>query len=212
MNGETNVSAAKKTSSNSKSKYAVEKAECIKNIKCGTLGLKTGNCCPTATTSGSKGEMLACCDNVGTPNDSSTQKSAVAAAAAGSDDDVAPITDEWKSLLFIDQAIVMRDEALKGILAMSNFGNGNSKSNAIMWAISRPASSQNKEYIGEPHKMEYIIPKECSKNSACVASGLHGNCCPAPDGWNEWGHYNGTSLGCCPKKVVAWGTVVNADS
>jgi hypothetical protein len=200
------------------SKYAAakqqsEKKECAQNPTCVSLGLTAGDCCPTAPAptadSRSSTMMLACCDKQEQEPGLGVEGEDVAAteAEAGGSGDalLVPIADEWRSLLHIDQAVVKRDDALLAILAMDNFGNGNSKTNSLMWAISRPKLSRPYD-DSSSREPKYVVAAECARNSACVAMGMgsHGNCCPAPGGWNEWGHFNSSFLGCCPKMVVPW--------
>jgi len=172
---------------------------CAANSRCHNLKID-GDCCPT-----SAGVYLSCCDEVSSKSTTSKtqqtgsplsmeQQSQTLASHPGQ---TIPIQDEWKSLLFSDRAVVQRDLAVDNILSQDNFGPGNSKTNSLMWALSRGVPLPG--YTGEPEEVVYTIPKSCLENTACAASGMLGSCCPAPGGWNEWGKYNSSMLGCCPK-------------
>ena len=167
---------------------------CAANSRCRELKV-SGACCPTQD-----GVMLACCDTAHSSKDSSAHKDDVETFADTLTPALeGPVQDEWKSLLFLDRAVIQRDIALLNIQAQKDFGSGNSKTNSLMWTLSR--ASPIAGYQGVPRAVTYVAPRECARNSACAASGMRGECCPAPEGWNEWGHFNSTSLGCCPKRM-----------
>jgi endoglucanase Acf2 len=131
----------------------------------------------------------------------------------------APLVNEWKVLLLAYQAVIEPNEAIEAIKAIpdNGFGNGNSKTNTLMWALScydydrindndsdndsDNSNDQDQDKIQriEPHVLHRVIEKQCKLNSACAQQGiLFGDCCPAPSGVNEWGAYNASMLGCCP--------------
>ena len=107
-----------------------------------------------------------------------------------------PLTDEWRGILYSIQAVVDKNIAIRNLQMLHDFGVGNSKSNSILWAYSQKSPLKN--YDDAPKSIIRIVPVECASNSACVAKGLVGSCCPAPEGWNEYGHYNSSILACCP--------------
>ena len=73
-------------------------------------------------------------------------------------------------------------------------GPGASKTNALMWAVSRPDPTP----LEIPaHEAEHRMQPECKRNSACDASGMLGECCPGGDGG---------ILACCPKVTGATNT------
>jgi len=176
------------------SKRTNKNSMCAANYKCHELKID-GDCCPT-----SAGVYLACCGEDVSKAQAASAPFAVgqqSKAQASNHAQTGPIQDEWKSLLYLDRAVVQRELAVENILSQDNFGTGNSKTNSLMWALSRNAPLPG--YTGEPKEVVYTIPKFCSDNTACAASGMLGSCCPAPGGWNEWGKYNSSMLGCCPK-------------
>lgn len=122
-----------------------------------------GNCCPN-----NDGEYLACCDN-------SNHR----------------MQDEWLSLIYLDHAIIDRDAAWKEVLSINGYGNGNSRSNSLMFVASRlPGVSYNASSVNLDDP-KLLVKAACSANSACVTIGLSstGNCCPSN---------SGIYLGCCP--------------
>lgn len=143
--------------------------QCSAYPECVEAGL-VGQCCPTVT-----GDTLACC---------------------GQQDDISPsnngMTDDWKSLIYAMHAVVDQDAAIKQIMTLEEFGAGNSKTNMILWTLSRPPPIT---YNDTAIPVRHVIDKECIKNSACDATGLHGQCCPTDDSWQGPGVF----LGCCPK-------------
>ena len=139
-----------------------EKRLCSNSKQCVTLGL-TGDCCPTF-----EGSYLGCC------NVSLIQ---------------GYMSDEWKSLIHINNAVVDRNTAWNDIMQLNNFGQGGSKSNSLFWAASRSEPISNSLLSNWSRDPRSYIKKECSANSACVALNVVGACCP-----NNQGVY----LGCCP--------------
>ena len=160
----------------------VEKKECSAHPKCKALGME-GDCCPAID-----GTALACCEG------------AMDEAFKASGNNAGGMLDEWANLMYIDQAVVDREAALARFDGLTNFGPGNSKSNSLFWAMTRPVPLKVK---AKPVPIVYITKKKCVENTACAATFVQGECCPSDGGWNEWGHYNGTSLGCCPRIYVA---------
>ena len=157
--------------------------QCEANAECYALGMVEGNCCPTKDQ-----VFLSCCEN---SNDHAGNPVPLQAPAIGA------VTDEWKGILYDLQAVVDKETALQNLKNMTeNFGNGNSKINSLLFALSRPASL--KGYDDSPRAIVRKIQRECEFNTACVAKGNKGFCCPAPEGWNEYGHYNSTLMDCCP--------------
>lgn len=135
---------------------------CSANPGCAGTGLQ-GNCCPTP-----EGLNLACCD-VG----STTPR----------------MQDEWRSLIFIDRAVVDRESAWTQIMSMNTLGSGNSKANALFWAASRPPPRVG--YVPEsPLPAAKQIKAACAANSACDALGIQDDCCPTA---------TGMFLSCCPR-------------
>ena len=98
------------------------------------------------------------------------------------------ITEEWRAIMFMDLAVIDRDAAFQNLVKLGDeIGPGASKTNALMWAISRP---QPISHVKAAHKADHTAPQECAKISACDANGMLGNCCPNDDGGD---------LSCCPK-------------
>jgi hypothetical protein len=132
----------------------------------GNLGL-TGDCCPSP-----EGSYLGCCNTT--------------LIGKGY------MSDEWKSLIYINSAIINRDNAWNNIMQVNNFGQGGSKSNSLFWTASRSEPISNSlvsNWSRDPHT---YVKKECSANTACVALNVVGDCCP-----NEQGMF----LGCCPTVI-----------
>jgi hypothetical protein len=75
------------------------------------------------------------------------------------------------------------------MLSVKNFGPGNSKSNSLYWVASRP---NNLSKVKNINGTTAFSTKSCSKNSACDAAGMMGDCCPTTEG---------IFLGCCPVNV-----------
>ena len=140
---------------------------CANNAICASTGM-TGLCCPTAD-----GAMLACCDTVG---------------------GAARMQDEWKSLIYIDHAVVDRDKAWDQVKATSGFGPGGSKSNSLFWVASRLPALSGYNGTAKAADPKGAIKAACASNSACDAMGLVGQCCPT----ETTSQYPGTVLGCCP--------------
>lgn len=140
---------------------------CSANKACAGL---EGLCCPTA-----EGLLLGCCDQL-----------------AGA------LQPEWKALILAVHALLDRDTAWSELLAhqQQGFGSGNSRSNSLYWAASRPppliAAKNISTHI---RNLSSAILPACSANSGCSALGLGGQCCPVDN----------TSpaiyLGCCPHIV-----------
>lgn len=143
---------------------SLSQPQCNANNVCKMQGL-TGLCCPTTD-----GTLLSCCDAF-----SSTSS---------------VMQDEWKTYIYNDLAVVDRDTAWKLIASATGFGIGNSKSNSLMWAASRPSPLVGFNLSASTKPNSVTVKPACASNSACDAIGLIGNCCPAP---------NGVLLGCCPK-------------
>lgn len=89
------------------------------------------------------------------------------------------------------------------MLSIRNFGAGNSKSNSLYWVASRPATTNILIPTTPPSSSSSSPPspsnssfdpllQSCSKNSACDAAGMLGDCCPTS---------TGIFLGCCPVDV-----------
>lgn len=139
---------------------SADKVACSANSQCVQLGM-AGPCCPTA-----EGLTLACCD----PDPSGNK----------------PMQDEWRSLIYVNHAIVDREAARQQILQAGGFGTGNSRCNSLFWAASRPAPAQPTSAdaaaaaVPAPHAPDYVhsIKSSCQANSACDAVGLVGECCP----------------------------------
>ena len=104
------------------------------------------------------------------------------------------ITEEWRAVLFMDMAVVDRESAYEQLTKLTEVGPGASKTNALMWAVSRPNPMQIEI---PPHEAQQVAPQECKYNSACDATGVLGNCCPGDDG---------AQLQCCPKVTGAANT------
>lgn len=193
VNKATNI-PKQEGSTDKTTKHTNNHPTCAANSECHELKIN-GDCCPTLA-----GVYLTCCDK--DSSSSSEQKTFAQLTieqlsqrrTLQSDP---PVQDEWRSLLYLDRAVVQRELAVDNILSQDNFGTGNSKTNSLMWALSRDSPLSG--YTGDPEEVVYTVPKPCADNSACAASGMLGNCCPAPGGWNEWGKYNSSMLGCCPK-------------
>lgn len=81
------------------------------------------------------------------------------------------INDEFKSYIYIDQAVIDRDSAWKSIQTHPSFGQGGSRSNSLYWAASRPAPPINYSAILKAPNYASLIPKNCSSNSACNIAG-----------------------------------------
>ncbi len=143
-----------------------EKRLCSASRQCSNLGL-TGDCCPSP-----EGSYLGCCNTT--------------LIGKGY------MSDEWKSLIYINSAIINRDNAWNNIMQLNNFGQGGSKSNSLFWTASRSEPISNSlvsNWSRDPHT---YVKKECSANTACVALNVVGDCCP-----NEQGIF----LGCCPTVI-----------
>eukprot|EP00595_Chromulina_sp_UTEXLB2642_P000252 CAMPEP_0196762572 /NCGR_PEP_ID=MMETSP1095-20130614/2279_1 /TAXON_ID=96789 ORGANISM="Chromulina nebulosa, Strain UTEXLB2642" /NCGR_SAMPLE_ID=MMETSP1095 /ASSEMBLY_ACC=CAM_ASM_000446 /LENGTH=448 /DNA_ID=CAMNT_0042113835 /DNA_START=1227 /DNA_END=2573 /DNA_ORIENTATION=+ len=142
--------------------------KCSASKDCAALGL-VGNCCPN-----NENVFLQCCNYT--------------AESLGVD----LVQDEWRAFIYVDHAVVDRDAAWEEIRVTNGFGPGNSKTNCLYWAASRPAPPIN--YSTTVQKPDYnsFIQQSCNANSACDAVGMTGACCPMT---------NGVSLGCCPRVV-----------
>jgi len=136
----------------------VNQQQCSANPVCRNLGM-IGLCCPTAD-----GNLLACCDAIG------------------------QMQDEWKSLIFIDLAVVDRESAWGKVESLNGFGTGNSKANSLFWVASRQSPVVG--YNSTPKPADSGVKPACSANSGCDALGMVGDCCPSS---------TGIFLGCCPK-------------
>mmetsp|Transcript_21866 Transcript_21866/g.47352 ORF Transcript_21866/g.47352 Transcript_21866/m.47352 type:complete len:172 (+) Transcript_21866:1-516(+) len=126
-----------------------------------------GQCCPNP-----EGVYLTCCLGNSAPVD------------MGGD----TMTDEWQSLLYCDLAVVDREAAWEKLLRLGDFGAGNSKTNALYWAASRPTPLAHFDRLKTPLGGK-LVESECAANVACDAIGMVGLCCPLA---------SGDFLGCCP--------------
>ena len=123
---------------------------CSANNDCVALGLTSGNCCPSP-----EGVSLACCED----EKHNTGK----------------MQDEWRTLIYVEQAVINKEAARQQILAAGGFGIGNSKTNSLFWATTRvpPASPVDVQ----PHSPDYAhsVKSSCSANSACDSAGEFGS-------------------------------------
>ena len=145
---------------------------CSASAACSALGM-TGLCCPTAA-----GAFLACCDTASTG---------------------AVMSDEWRSLIYQQHAVIDRDAAWTELAAMQNYGQGGSRANSLLWAATRgpPLPELNATAVPSTDPLANI-DKACAANSACVAQGLDiGDCCPAIDPKS----LKNLVLGCCPMEA-----------
>lgn len=92
--------------------------------------------------------------------------------------------------------VIDAKSAWNEMLSIRNFGAGNSKSNSLYWVASRPTISSNipipttiPTTLKTSNSSDDPLLKSCSKNSACDAAGMIGDCCPTS---------TGIYLGCCP--------------
>ena len=65
--------------------------------------------------------------------------------------------------------MVQRDAAWDRLTTITNFGSGNSKSNSLYWAATRPAPVPAFNVTEIP--VGVLLPTACSLNSACDAIG-----------------------------------------
>ena len=106
-------------------------------------------------------------------------------------------TDEWKSIVVLDHAIVDPANAWDEIAQIQTFDAGNSRSNALYWIATRPDPGLNLTAIaaaaGAVHRAEEKgkgsgPSVKCDDNPECQGLGLSGDCCPTDAG---------ILLGCC---------------
>ena len=142
--------------------------QCANNVQCAAAGI-LGYCCPTP-----EGAMLACCDPL--VNGQSRMQ------------------DEWKSLIYIDHAVIDRDAAWNQVKSISGFGPGGSKSNSLFWVASRLPTLIGFNSTAKAPDVKGAVKSACVANSACDAMGLVGQCCPSDPSSSG----PGTILGCCP--------------
>ena len=154
--------------------------------KCAALGL-TGDCCPNA-----EGTVLDCC-GARTPSPPVKKKESDGQQGV-QEGEQTTITEEWRAVLFMDMAVVDRESAYEQLTKLSDVGPGASKTNALMWAVSRPYPTA---LTIPAHEAKHEMPPDCKLNSACDASGMQGECCPGDDGG---------ILACCPKVTGATNT------
>ena len=99
--------------------------------------------------------------------------------------------NDWRSLLYADLAVIDREEAWDRLEEMKSYGSGGSRANFLLWAATRsPPSGADKTTFAVNYTL--AIEPQCDKNSACMALGLPGSCCPTS---------SGVMLGCCPTVV-----------
>ena len=65
--------------------------------------------------------------------------------------------------------VVDKDNAWNNLLVSSGFGIGNSRSNSLYWAASRPAALSG--WDGAPKAADTTVKQSCTSNSACDAMG-----------------------------------------
>ena len=154
-------------------------ASCQAHPQCAVLGLE-GDCCPTP-----QGASLDCCGS-GSERAVSNSFPNGGLIIVPSPEAHAPVSEEWRAIMFMDLAVIDKEEAFQNLLKLHNFGIGASKTNALMWSSSRasPASKAKPAYAAK-----HIAPRQCAKVSACDANGMLGDCCPNESGGN---------LACCP--------------
>ncbi len=116
-------------------------SQCIDNPACRALEL-FGQCCPTP-----EGIMLGCC------RANETQD----------------MSNEWRSYIYVDLAVIDRDTAWNQLLRMDDFGVGNSRANSLYWTATRLPSVPAYNISQKPP--EVVVKAACSANSACAATG-----------------------------------------
>jgi len=121
---------------------------CSANSECVVLGLSSGNCCPSPD-----GVSLACCSADGTSNSNSNMQ------------------EEWKSLIYLDHAVVDKEAARIQILSAGGFGIGNSKTNSLFWATTRLAPPTPIDLTPHPPDYDHSVKSSCAANSACDNAG-----------------------------------------
>lgn len=116
----------------------------INAAACKSLGLQ-GACCPSP-----EGVYLLCCDSYTT--------------------NLNRLSDEWKAYVYALLAVVDRDSAWTQLDLLPGFGNGNSRTNALLWTASRPASAVFfNNTLRTPDS--FGMRSACALNTACDAMG-----------------------------------------
>jgi hypothetical protein len=115
-----------------------------------------------------------------------------------------PPVPQWAGYMYMAQAIVDPDSAWESLTALNIFDSGNSKTNALYWAATRPRHT--KAYIATGFAEVAAaaaadVPQSCLLNSACFAQGLTENCCPTE---------SGVMLGCCPSVAATTSEALKA--
>ena len=79
--------------------------------------------------------------------------------------------DEWKSLIYVDHAVIDRDTAWNQIKSIQGFGSGGSKTNSLFWVASRLPALTNYNSTAHVPDVKNSVKAACSSNSACDAMG-----------------------------------------
>ena len=111
---------------------------------------------------------------------------------------------QWAGYMYMAQAIVDPDSAWEGITALTVFDSGNSKTNALYWAATRPRHTEAYNataFAVAAAAAAADVPQSCLANSACFAQGLTESCCPTE---------SGVMLGCCPSVAATTSEALKA--
>ena len=75
--------------------------------------------------------------------------------------------------MFMNKAIIDRDNAWNDILKVNSFGTGGSRANALYWAASRPAPPINYTADLKPPQFSAVVKTSCAANSPCNVLGMY---------------------------------------